>query len=201
MTQQPLLLAIAAIAGYLLGSLSFSILLSQSHYKDDIRNHGSGNAGMTNMLRTFGKWAAVLVFAGDFFKGTGAVLIGRALAGETGGLLAALCAVVGHLFPLYFGFRGGKGVSTAAGCILGLYPPVLLVLLPLFLAIVFVSRYVSLGSLVVAAAYPVTVWLMGCSVPQIVTAVVIGGLVIWRHRANIGRLRSGTESKIGQKKT
>lgn len=195
-----LMLLAAAAGGYLLGSLSFSILLSHSRFGEDIRNHGSGNAGMTNMLRTFGKWAAVAVLAGDFLKGLAAALVGQLLAGTPGALVAGFFAVVGHAFPLYFQFRGGKGVATAAGFILGVQPLVLLIILAIFLLAVALSRMISLGSILAAAAYPVSVTLLGYPAPQPLLALCLGLLVIWLHRGNLVRILRGEERRVSFKK-
>lgn len=190
---------LAGLLGYLLGSISFSVLLSVSQYNDDVRNHGSGNAGMTNMLRTFGKWAAILVFAGDFGKGLLATWLGGLIGGAYGAMAATFMVVLGHVFPVFFQFRGGKGVATAAGAILMLQPKVLLVLAAVFVVVVAVSRYVSLASICAAMSYPVAVLVMGLPVEHLVLAIVLASLIIWLHRANIGRLMKGTESKLGQK--
>ena len=195
-------LALSLAAGYLLGSVSFSIILSRLKYQDDIRRHGSGNAGMTNTLRTYGKLSAVLVLIGDFGKGFLAAWLGWKLGGSAmAAYLAGFCAVVGHMFPLYFGFRGGKGVATAAGVILGTCPQVFVVLAVLFAGIIFFSRYVSLGSISVAAVYPLLMlfWIWG--IPgflrvEMLCAAGMAGLVIWAHRSNIGRLLSGTENRL-----
>ncbi len=194
--------ALAILLGYLLGSVSFSIILSRLKYRDDIRRHGSGNAGMTNTLRTYGKLSAVIVLAGDFGKGFLAAWLGWRLGGTPmAAYLAGLFAVIGHMFPLYFGFRGGKGVATAAGVILGTCVPVFLLLAGCFVAIIFFSRYVSLGSISVAAIYPVALVLLGGGLqPPLLCALGMAALVIWAHRSNIGRLLAGTENKLGQKK-
>ena len=139
------------LAGYLLGSVNFSIILSRMRYRDDIRRHGSGNAGMTNTLRTYGKLSAVLVLLGDAAKGFLAGWIGLELGGPVTMYLAGLFAVMGHMFPVFFGFRGGKGVATAAGFILYSSLPVCLGLAVVFLGVVFFSRYVSLGTVTVSA--------------------------------------------------
>lgn len=196
---------LASFIGYLLGSVNFSIILSRVQYQDDIRRHGSGNAGMTNTLRTYGKLSAVLVLAGDAAKGALAAWLGMELGPSPVTMyLAGLFAVVGHMFPLYFGFRGGKGVATAAGFILGSCWPVCAFLAVVFLAVVLASRYVSLGSITVAALYPVSMfWVtrgMGFSPrPEVVCPLLMAALVIWAHRGNIKRLLSGTENKLGQK--
>lgn len=203
-------LIFASGIGYLLGSISFGIITSRLLHKDDIRHHGSGNAGMTNALRTYGGKTAILVFVGDFLKGALAVWLGGLVAGGAplGELLAALFVVVGHLFPVFFGFHGGKGVATAAGAILVLNPLVLVVILVPFGLITLFTRYMSLAAITAAGLFPfamagyqllwapptVESWL------PVLFAAIMGVLVIYMHRANIGRLLKGTESKIGQKK-
>ena len=193
---------IAGLAGYLLGSVSFSIILSRVRYQDDIRRHGSGNAGMTNTLRTYGKLSAVLVLLGDAAKGALAGWLGWLLAGEAGMYVAGLLAVIGHMAPVFFDFRGGKGVATAAGFILVSNPPVFLLLLVVFLAVVFLSRYVSLGSVTVAVLYPLgSLFFRGPSGvwQSALCPFFIAALVIWAHRSNIKRLATGTENKLGKK--
>ena len=212
------ILAAALCAGcaYLLGSLNFAIIVSRLFFHKDIRQFGSGNAGMTNILRTFGKPAAAAVLAGDVLKGTCSVLLGKlffALLAPQAGILigaylAAAGAILGHLFPVYFGFKGGKGVSVATGAILAIEPAIVGALLVVFLAVILCSRIVSLASITVAALYPVFTFLYFTffdreyGQPWLNTffAAVLGGLVIYMHRANIQRLRSGTEYKFGQKK-
>ena len=205
------------LAGYLLGSVNFSIILSRMRYRDDIRRHGSGNAGMTNTLRTYGKLSAVLGLLGDAAKGFLAGWIGLELGGPVTMYLAGLFAVAGHMFPIFFGFRGGKGVATAAGFILYSSLPVCLGLAVVFLAVVFFSRYVSLGSVTVAALYPFAIVFMNLPPSWwqevgwvtllrpslwviLLCAFLMAALVLWAHRSNIRRLLAGTENKLGQKK-
>ena len=205
------------LAGYLLGSVNFSIILSRMRYRDDIRRHGSGNAGMTNTLRPYGKLSAVLVLLGDAAKGFLAGWIGLELGGPVTMYLAGLFAVAGHMFPIFFGFRGGKGVATAAGFILYSSLPVCLGLAVVFLAVVFFSRYVSLGSVTVAALYPFAIVFMNLPPSWwqevgwvtllrpslwviLLCAFLMAALVLWAHRSNIRRLLAGTENKLGQKK-
>lgn len=209
-----LLLAAAAAAAYLLGSIDFGVVVSRLVYREDVRSKGSGNAGATNMLRTYGKAAAALTLAGDLGKGVLAVALGRLLFGLCtvspewavyGGYMAAIFAVCGHLWPVWFGFKGGKGVAVAAGAILATEPVVLLALAVVFFALAFATRIVSLSSVTVAALYPVFTalwsWYTGRSVWfTTLCALVMGLLVIWMHRANIQRLKNGTEYKFGQKK-
>lgn len=190
-----LLLAAAAAAAYLLGSIDFGVVVSRLVYREDVRSKGSGNAGATNMLRTYGKAAAALTLAGDLGKGVLAVALGRLLFGLCtvspewavyGGYVAAIFAVCGHLWPVWFGFKGGKGVAVAAGAILATEPVVLLALAVVFFALAFATRIVSLSSVTVAALYPVFTalwsWYTGRSVWfTTLCALVMGLLVIWMH--------------------
>ena len=202
---------VVVLLGYFLGCLNGSVLVSHFIIRDDVRQHGSGNAGMTNILRNYGKKMAAFTALGDFGKGIVAVAVGRmifTLAGITvldGGYIAGFFVVLGHLFPLYFGFKGGKGVATAAGAILATAPLVVLALAVVFFALAFSTRIVSLSSVTVAALYPVFTFFysgwMGYDVAfTTFCAAVMGGLVIWMHRANIKRLLNGTEYKFGQDK-
>ncbi len=208
-------LALSALIAYLLGSLEFGIIVSKLLYGDDVRNHGSGNAGMTNVLRTFGKKAAALVLVGDMGKGIVSVVLVRTLAqsvfytaypnGIDLGAVAAFFAVIGHLFPLYFKFKGGKGVAVAAGTILVTNPTVFLVLVLIFLIVVGGTRVVSLASIIGAISYPILTLLYCLINGQSVVvntlfAVCMAALVIFMHRSNIQRLREGTEYRFGEKK-
>ena len=178
----------SVLCGYLLGSISFSIILSRLRYQDDIRRHGSGNAGMTNTLRTYGKLSAALVLAGDAAKGALAAWIGLELGGPMTMYLAGLFAVIGHMFPVFFGFRGGKGVATAAGFILGSQPFLCLILAVVFVLVVWMNwgGYWQAGM-------PLGNWL------SLACPFLMAALVIWAHRGNIKRLLAGTENKLGQK--
>lgn len=200
---------IAVLVGYLLGSISFGIILSKAMHKDDIRKHGSGNAGMTNALRVYGGKTAVLVFAGDFLKGVLSVVLGNLLGGRMGALAAAVAVVIGHLFPVFFGFRGGKGVATAAGTVLALSPVTLAILLVPFGLILLLTRYMSLAAITVGVLYPIVtavhIFVIGVGTGvvwqiELAVSVIIGLLIVVMHRANIGRLLSGTESKVGGRK-
>ena len=212
-----LIAAATILQAYLLGSVDTGILVSKFVYHDDVRNHGSGAAGMTNMLRTFGKKAAAMTATGDVLKGVLAVCIGRWLfhmlpadAGVSpylGVYLAAIFAVLGHLYPLYFGFKGGKGVLVAAGAILAIQPILLPLLAAIFLLCLLPTAMVSLGSIVMAASYPVLTLLYGLlkglAVGDLVVCVagaaIMGGMVIYMHRANIQRIRAGQEYRFGRK--
>ena len=211
-----LIAVVSALQAYLLGSIDTGILISKFVYHDDVRKHGSGAAGMTNMLRTFGKKAAAMTAAGDVLKGVLAVCIGRWLfqlvpAGTVvspylGVYLAAIFAVIGHLKPLYFGFKGGKGVLVAGGAILAIQPILLPFLAAIFLICLVPTGMVSLGSVVMAACYPVLTILYGvfkgyAAVDLAVCTVgacIMAGMVIYMHRSNIQRIREGKEYRFGK---
>ena len=186
------------IASYLLGSISFSILLARWLKKIDIRQHGSGNAGATNTLRVLGKGPALAVFVLDIAKGVASVLIGwQAGAGEDWVPVACgLAAIIGHNWPVYFSFRGGKGIATTIGVVATLmFWPGLAAGVLAILSIVF-TRYVSLGSLIFAVLLPISVALFGLETPYVWGAVIICVLAVVRHRKNIAKLLNGTENKL-----
>ena len=205
---------LAAICAYLLGSINSAIIVSKLFAKKDIRDFGSGNAGLTNVLRTFGKGPAAIVLIGDFMKGVLSVVIGNLLFRYVGGVegfmlggyIAAIFAVLGHVFPLFYGFKGGKGILVTAGVMVVLDPLVLCVILGTFIIVVLISKIVSLGSVAAAIVYPFATLgiglLMKRNTPFIdaVLALLISILVIYMHRANIKQLLTHTEPKLGQKK-
>ena len=186
------------LIGYLLGSLSTGVILSRVFFHKDIRTQGSGNAGTTNMLRVMGKKWALLTFAGDLLKGVVAVFIGRWLVGgQAGEILGAFGAILGHNFPLYFGFKGGKGIATSFGCMLIVFPGQALAAFGVFLVLVALTKYVSVGSLGAAVTMPLFVMLTIPYDPVIwLSAIAIGGLAIWRHVPNIKKLLNHTENKL-----
>lgn len=204
---------LAPVIGYLLGSVAFSIVIVRLISGKDVRSVGSGNAGATNVLRAAGKWAALATIVGDVGKGVLAVVIARWLTGDPLWIAAAAAAaVLGHVFPVFFGFRGGKGVATAAGAFatLGWFPVVLVV--PVFVILVASSKYVSLGSVAAAATLPISFWVLSgpfaplaggrfrVEPPAVWAAAIVGIVVIAKHRGNIERLIAGTERKLGEKK-
>ena len=205
---------LAAVAAYLLGSVNCAVLFSTVFFGEDIRNHGSGNAGTTNMLRTYGAKAAALTFAGDILKGVFAVLLGRLFfsllgvqAQQTyGAYLAGYIAIIGHMFPLYFRFRGGKGVATGLGAVCAINPPVFGVVFTVGILIAAISGYVSLASLSGAVLFPVLLAVSMLlnkgvvSLLELLLACGIALLVIYNHRQNIKRLLNGTENKFYKKK-
>ncbi|MBE7021698.1 MAG: glycerol-3-phosphate 1-O-acyltransferase PlsY [Ruminococcaceae bacterium] len=202
------------IGGYLLGSLNASIIIGRL-MGVDIRNEGSKNAGMTNALRVLGKKTAVFVFLFDLLKAVISVLLARFLAGRLypevldigryAQYLAGLGAVLGHNFPVYFGFRGGKGILASWGVIMILDYRIALLLLLVFVLVVGATRYVSLASITSAILYPLFVIAFNVNLDEstvpyyIALSLVISVLAVYRHRANISRLTSGTESKLGAK--
>ena len=205
---------LAAALAYLIGSVNFALIVTKLFARKDIRDFGSGNAGMTNVLRTLGKGPAALVTLGDFSKGLVAVWLGRLMVWLLSrrempfylNYIIALLVLLGHCFPVFYKFKGGKGILVSAGVILALNPPVLLALLAIFLIVVACTKTVSIGSITVAAAFPVLTLLYGLLVKtpyllwDVLSAVVVGGMVIWMHRGNIRRLLNGTENRFGQKK-
>ncbi|MBE5033785.1 glycerol-3-phosphate 1-O-acyltransferase PlsY [Gallalistipes aquisgranensis] len=193
------------VAAYLLGSIPSAVWIGKKYYGVDVREHGSRNAGATNTLRVLGRRAALPVFALDVFKGFVAVTLAH-LAGyphgsdQTFNLKIALvaAAVLGHIFPVFAGFRGGKGVATLAGAVLGVYPPAVLLCVATFLVVLMVSHYVSLSSMTAGVMFPVYIVLVfrETYLPLILFGCVIAVLLIFTHRKNIRRLAAGTESKI-----
>ncbi len=198
-------LLLTLVVGYLLGSISTGVILSRVFGHKDIRSQGSGNSGTTNMLRVMGKKFALLTFAGDLLKGIIAVLIGKALLGtQAGEIVGAFGAILGHNFPLYFGFKGGKGIATSFGCLLIVFPLQTLCAFGVFLLLVATTRYVSAGSLGAAVTLPFFIMFTTPCDPVIWCSVIaICLLAIWRHYPNIKRLMNHTESKLnlGKKKS
>jgi glycerol-3-phosphate acyltransferase PlsY len=189
-----LTLLAAGVIGYLLGSIPFGLLVTRLAGLGDVRRIGSGNIGATNVLRTGSKTAAALTLLLDLAKGWAAVVIGGAW-GEDAALVAAGCVIIGHAFPVWLGFRGGKGLATACGVVIALAWPVAVAAAPVWLATAFWSRYSSLAALVAAA----TAAIVAPFVTDGATAAAIAGialLIILRHHANIRRLIAGTESRI-----
>ena len=183
--------------GYLLGSIPFGLLLTRAAGAPDIRSIGSGNIGATNVLRTGRKWLAAITLFCDMFKGTVAVLVARHF-GTDAALAAGLGAFVGHLFPVWLRFKGGKGVATYIGVLIGLYWPAALAFCIIWLSIAAASRYSSLASLIASALTPLGLWAFNR--PNIAALFLVLTAALWvMHRENIARLLNGTEGKIGAK--
>ena len=189
---------VALAVGYLLGSIPFGLILTKLAGHGDLRDIGSGNIGATNVLRTGNKALAALTLILDLLKGTAAVLIG-ARFGQDPALLGGLGAIFGHLFPIWLGFRGGKGVATYVGVLLGLYWPAAIVFCAIWLLVALITRYSSLSALVASAAAPCLLVLVG-ETRIAVLFLIFTLLLYWRHADNIGRLLRGEEGRIGAKK-
>lgn len=198
-----------AVLAYLLGSLNFAIIISKVKYGDDIRKYGSGNAGMTNMMRTYGRAAGIVTFIGDLSKSVVSVLIATLLMGEYCGYIAGLACILGHAFPVWYKFKGGKGVAVTAAMILTLEPFVFLTLLIVFVACVLLTRYISLGSMMSALVYPIMLknfyrvthpGVNGLPFIPAVASILTALMILFLHRENIKRLLKGQENKFSFKK-
>ncbi|KNY23571.1 glycerol-3-phosphate 1-O-acyltransferase PlsY [Methylobacterium sp. ARG-1] len=184
--------------GYALGSIPFGLILTRFAGLGDVRAIGSGNIGATNVLRTGRKGLAAATLLGDALKGTAAVLIARQLGGEGPALAAGLGAFLGHLFPVWLGFKGGKGVATFIGVLLAFSPPALAAFAVIWLGLAFALKYSSLAALAASAATPLVLWALGAPT-QAALFLLLGVLLWWKHAPNIRRLAAGTEGRIGQK--
>jgi acyl phosphate:glycerol-3-phosphate acyltransferase len=198
-------IAALVVLSYMIGSLSFAVVTSWIFNLPDPRTYGSGNPGATNVLRTGKKLAALLTLLGDAAKGAVAVVLTRQLlqgsaTQELGVALAGFAAFLGHLYPMFFGFKGGKGVATALGILLAFGLALGLMTLAIWLVVVLVSRYVSLASVVAALfAAPIALYL-NAGVVMALAVSAMGLLIVWRHGANLQRLRAGSESKLFAKR-
>lgn len=209
-------LVIIAVISYLLGSLNFGVILSKSMKKEDVRDSGSGNAGTTNMMRTYGKVWGFLTIAGDILKVVLAIWIAfkimpveelKAMLDNVSGYpqvvlksFAGLFAVLGHIFPCYFRFKGGKGVATSGGMVIVIDWRIALVLLVIFALTILITKYVSLGSILMAIFYPIFIGIFYKDVVLVTIALVFTIIVVVAHRENVKRLFNHTENKIGSKK-
>jgi glycerol-3-phosphate acyltransferase PlsY len=187
------------VASYLIGSIPVSYLVARCWKGIDIRNYGSGNVGMTNVWRNAGPAAGVLAWAGDFGKGVLAVLLAKHFGGPALVASAGIAALVGHSWPVFLGFKGGKMVATFVGVIAAITLPVGLIAAAVWLAVVGLSGYVSVGSIVAVLSIPLLIWAFHLEWPYLVLGILIAVLVIYKHKSNIKRLASGTEPKIKRK--
>jgi len=192
------LLPVAFVVGYLCGSVPFGVILTKLSGTQDLRSIGSGSIGATNVLRTGRKSLAAGTLLGDMLKGTVAVVLAGLFAGPNGAMAAGLGAFLGHLFPVWLKFRGGKGVATYIGILLGLFWPAALLFCVVWLLIAVISRYSSLSALIASLAAPIFLWSLGHAALAALFALLTL-LVFYAHRENISRLLAGTEGKIGQK--
>ncbi len=196
-----LVILVAAVFGYALGSIPFGLVLCRLAGLGDIRSIGSGNIGATNVLRTGRKGLALATFLGDALKGTVAILVARYLAGEGAAMAAAVGAFLGHVFPVWLGFKGGKGVATYIGCLLGLWWPAAFAFGAVWLAMAFTFRISSLSALTASVVVPLGLFLGGWASGTMTLVLAALAVLVWyRHKENIARLLAGTEPKIGKKK-
>jgi glycerol-3-phosphate acyltransferase PlsY len=194
-------IAFALAAAYLLGSVPFSFLVARLFGVEDVRKVGSGNVGATNVMRSAGKTAGVLALLLDASKGALAAFVAQRLVG--GALLpslAAAAAVIGHMYPVWLSFKGGKGVATGAGAFLPLAPVATAVAVCVFVATAAATRYVSLGSVAGTAALAAAAFALGAPRPVYLCATAIGALVVFKHRGNLDRIFRGTENRLGAKR-
>lgn len=190
---------IVCIAAYFLGNIATSYIVSKRAAKIDIRKHGSGNAGATNVLRVLGVRAAAITFAGDALKGAAAVILGRYLGGDYGAVLAGLFVVIGHNWPILLKFKGGKGVAATIGSMLAINPLVVLIVIIIGVTILITTKYVSLASITGMIIFPIFMIILKQPAEYIAYSFLIAAIAIYRHRTNITRLMKGTELKLGQK--
>lgn len=215
-----LVYALIPVISYLLGSLNFGVILSRRLENDDVRNHGSGNAGTTNMLRNYGKKMAVLTIIGDMLKVVVAICIALLIKNYASSgifeyfltegtdvdvdrvvkMYAGLFCVLGHIFPCFFGFKGGKGVATAGGMVFVIDWRIALILLAVFAVTLLVTKYVSLGSIIMATLFPIFIYIFYSDIASTILAAVFTVIVVTAHRENIKKLVNHTERKITDKK-
>ncbi|MEW9122326.1 MAG: glycerol-3-phosphate 1-O-acyltransferase PlsY [Thermotaleaceae bacterium] len=189
--------SIAVIISYLIGNFSTSMLVSRLWANIDIRKFGSGNAGSTNVLRTLGFKPALVTFIGDALKGSFAVWLGSRIGTENAALYCGIAVVIGHNWPIFLGFRGGKGIATTIGVGFSIHPLIAFICTVIGIIIVIRTKYVSLGSITAVSLLPILLLFIGFK--YFIFGLILAAMAIFRHRQNIQRLLNGTESKMGQK--
>jgi acyl phosphate:glycerol-3-phosphate acyltransferase len=191
-------MAIAIVAAYLIGSIPFALICARRWGASDLRLVGSGNVGAANVMRASGVTAGVVVAALDMAKGAASVWLAEHLgSGPMLPAAAGLAAIVGHIYPVWLRFRGGKGVATACGVFSVLTPLALPPALAIFAIAVWLTKYISLGSLLASVALPPLAYALGASIPAVIAACAASTIIVFRHRSNVGRLRTGTERRLG----
>jgi glycerol-3-phosphate acyltransferase PlsY len=191
-------LTLIIVASYLIGSIPFALILARRWGAADLRRVGSGNLGATNVLRTSGVRAGITVMLLDMAKGAGSVMLAQRLNdGAAAAAAAGLAAVAGHVFPLWARFRGGKGVATACGVFSVLTPLAVPPILAIFVMSVWITKYISVGSVVASIALPPIAYATGSPAPVLTAAIAVAALIVIRHRTNLTRLRAGTERRLG----
>ena len=191
--------AAICVLSYLLGNVSTSFFIAKCFANIDIRNYGSGNAGATNALRILGKKAASFALIGDILKGIIAVLIGKFILGEDGQIFAGLFVVIGHNWPVFLGFKGGKGVATTIGVMTAINPYIVAGIVPIGVLIIIMTKYVSLASILGMIIFPITMLFLKQPIKLVLFSFILSMMSVYRHKSNIKKLISGTESKLGQK--
>ena len=191
-------MVIAIVAAYLIGSIPFALILARRYGGADLRLVGSGNLGAANVLRASGVTAGVIVALLDMAKGAASVWIAEQVGpGPLVPAAAGLAAIVGHVYPVWLGFRGGKGVATACGVFSMLTPLALAPALAIFAVAVWLTKYISLGSVLASIALPPLAYMLGSSAPAVIAASAASLIIVFRHRGNVGRMRTGTERRLG----
>ena len=193
------LTAVALAIAYLIGSIPFSYLVARRK-GIDVRTVGSGNVGATNVMRSAGRAAGLAAFALDFLKGSLATWLALRLAGPTIAAVAAVIAVLGHMYPAWLSFKGGKGVATGAGAFLPILPVAAVIGLLTFGVVAWLTRYASVGSIAGTTALPVVAWLMRAPAASTIAAAIAAALIVWKHRENIRRIAAGSERRMGARK-
>ena len=192
-------IVIVSIISYILGNISGSFLISKYAAGVDIRKHGSGNLGATNVLRTLGTKAALVTLLVDILKGVLAVVLGSLVAGENGQVFAGIFVVIGHNWPILLSFKGGKGIATTIGVMIAINPYIVALIVPLGIIIIIITRYVSLASITGMIIFPVAMLFTRQPIKLVLFSFLLSMMAIYRHRSNIERLVKGKESKLGQK--
>ncbi len=198
-------LFVCILVAYLLGSINTAVIVSKVMYRDDIRNYGSGNAGFTNMMRTYGMKAAAITFIGDILKTILAVVFAWFLRGYVFAYIAGLACFIGHILPCFYQFKGGKGVLCAGAMILVLDIRIFVILVALFLIAAFITKYISFGAILGAMVFPIVLNRMNPTNPRVyiieMIALIVAFVVVFKHRSNLKRIWTGTESKFSFKKS
>ncbi|MFA7572986.1 MAG: glycerol-3-phosphate 1-O-acyltransferase PlsY [Lutispora sp.] len=190
---------IISVLSYFLGNISVSFLIARYAGGIDIRKHGSGNAGATNVFRTLGAKAGLTAFIGDALKGVFAVLIGKLIGGEDGQIAAGIFVVIGHNWPMLLGFKGGKGIATTIGVMIAINPYIVAAIVPIGLVIIFITKYVSLASITGMVIFPITMLLIKQPMKLVLFSFLLSAMALYKHKSNIKKLMTGTESKLGNK--
>ncbi|MCQ1528103.1 glycerol-3-phosphate 1-O-acyltransferase PlsY [Lutispora saccharofermentans] len=188
-----------SIISYFLGNISASYLIAKYKGGIDIRKHGSGNAGATNVLRTLGAKAGLLAFAGDALKGVFAVVLGKLIGHDDGQIAAGIFVVIGHNWPMLLGFKGGKGIATTIGVMIAINPYIVAAIVPIGLIIIFITKYVSLASIIGMGIFPITMLMTKQPGKLVLFSFLLSAMAIYRHKSNLSKLIAGTEAKIGDK--